>query len=335
MKLLESPFGFYNKQQKGILLFLFLNILLFFAGSLLRFQTSRQEKNNSFLPLDTVGMGENHNPQHRQNSDTQSDLPISGSLDPNRLSYAQWQELGFSFKQAQSIINYKNSLGGFTSLEQISRCYVISPEKFQALKSKFVFSKVQSNQTQNFSSFKSENHQTKQYPKKKIINSNQLKKEVQNYALKPFDPNVFNQEDWMKIGFSASQSAVILRYKASLGGRFSSIEQIKSCYVIDQQKFDEISPFIRLKLSESIKPIEQKQEPVVRAVDKFVLFLEVNSATAKDFENLGFSISVSNRIVKYRNSLGGFKDLSELKKVYYIDTILLKKVSPMLRLNDK
>ncbi len=57
-------------------------------------------------------------------------------FDPNQLPIDGWQKLGFSEKQAQVIINYrdKNLKGSFKSLEDIEKCFVISAEKYNELK---------------------------------------------------------------------------------------------------------------------------------------------------------------------------------------------------------
>ena len=47
-----------------------------------------------------------------------------------------WKNLGFSEKQAQVILNYKerNLRGSFKNLEDIQKCFVISADKFLELK---------------------------------------------------------------------------------------------------------------------------------------------------------------------------------------------------------
>jgi DNA uptake protein ComE-like DNA-binding protein len=53
-------------------------------------------------------------------------------FDPNALHRTQWQALGFSEKQASTILKYKDIVGGaFTSKEQLKKCYAISDEKFE------------------------------------------------------------------------------------------------------------------------------------------------------------------------------------------------------------
>lgn len=54
-------------------------------------------------------------------------------FDPNELDAEGFSELGFSAKQAQVIINYRESRGGFLSPEDFAKCYVVSEEMFAGL----------------------------------------------------------------------------------------------------------------------------------------------------------------------------------------------------------
>ncbi|MBC7557727.1 MAG: helix-hairpin-helix domain-containing protein, partial [Chryseobacterium sp.] len=55
-------------------------------------------------------------------------------FNPNSLSLEEWTKLGFSEKQSQTILKYKEIVGGeFTSQDQLQKCYSISAEKFEQL----------------------------------------------------------------------------------------------------------------------------------------------------------------------------------------------------------
>jgi DNA uptake protein ComE-like DNA-binding protein len=58
------------------------------------------------------------------------------TFDPNILNPEEWKALGFSEKQANAIVNYRdrNLRGSFKTLEDIQKCFVISAQKFQELK---------------------------------------------------------------------------------------------------------------------------------------------------------------------------------------------------------
>ncbi|MCD8072207.1 MAG: helix-hairpin-helix domain-containing protein, partial [Alistipes sp.] len=60
-------------------------------------------------------------------------------FDPNELDAGGFQALGFSAAQARTIVNYRNSVGGFTSAEHLGRCYAVSPEALSALEPFMLF----------------------------------------------------------------------------------------------------------------------------------------------------------------------------------------------------
>src|SRR5690606_979880 len=129
-------------------------------------------------------------------------------FDPNQLSENDWRNLGFSSKQVAAIFNYKNSLGGrFTSKQQIKDCFVISEEKFEQLEPYILLP-----------AFADENSASPN-------NSTHPRKSKERIHYREFDPNDYTKQEWMKIGFSDKQAEAILKYKKSLGGRFTSLEQ--------------------------------------------------------------------------------------------------------------
>ena len=147
--------------------------------------------------------------------------PIHKKFNPNELDEMGWQKLGFSQKQAASIVKYKNRVGGeFTSKEQIQKCFVISEEKFNELSPFILLPNVSKKNTeQNLTIQEKSTH-------------------------KNFNPNELDEMDWQKLGFSQKQTLTILKYKKSLGGSFTSKEQVQKCFVISQKKYKEIEPFI-------------------------------------------------------------------------------------------
>ena len=67
-------------------------------------------------------------------SEADSKEIILAEFDPNELSKEQWQKLGFSEKQAETILKYKNIVGGnFSSKAQFKKCYSVSDEKYLEL----------------------------------------------------------------------------------------------------------------------------------------------------------------------------------------------------------
>lgn len=295
----------YNKSQRiGIIILITLLVLI--EAGIWIINNNEDSIQSTKVPQEIAALQQQINASQKT-SYTQH--PTSGKIEkfnPNSLNEEGWMNLGFSTKQVKTILKYKNSLGGsFTSLDQIKSCFVISEEKFNEIKPFIVLGfddKIQkeTSHTQHRASDK----------------------------LKKFNPNTYSKEEWIGIGFSDKQAATILKYKKSLGGKFSSLEQIKSCFVISEEKFNEMKPFIALDSKGEITKEEITSETQIsNKLEKF----NPNNLTKEQWKGLGFSDRQINTIFNYKKSLGGkFKDAETLKKCYSISEEKFAEIEPYL-----
>ena len=154
------------------------------------------------------------------------------------------------------------------------------------------------------------NYPQKNYPKKGSVNHS--KKEVKLY---PFNPNTASKQDWQNFGLSDKQSISVLNYLKN--GSIKSKEDLKKIYVISDDLYFTLEPYIVLNVVEEIESDKEVQE-----VEKKIFVkkkLELNKANPEELKMLwGIGPVLSKRIVKYRNSLGGFLNVNQLKEVYGI-----------------
>lgn len=222
---------------------------------------------------------------------------IYRNFNPNDLPQQGWEKLGFSSKQAEIIMKYKQIVGGkFTSKEQIRKCFVIDDVKYNEMKAYILLPE-----------------KTKEDEK---LSSKQIGKNIQYTR---FNPNDYTEKDWQKIGFSSKQAISILKYKNILGGKFQTKEHLKKCYMISDEKYIEMEPYIDLPENIETKIVKSKvEEKVVDKVDIKEKF-NPNELTKEDWLKLGFTEKQVNTIFNYKKSLGGsFKDSETLKKCYAI-----------------
>ena len=140
-------------------------------------------------------------------SENTSPLELT-DFDPNDLDKKQWQHLGFSEKQATTILKYKKIVGGrFTSKEQFRKCFAVSAEKFADLEHYLAL--PENNKEAASGNFKS-------LDKKTITVS------------RKFNPDHYSADDWIQMGFTERQAEAILKYKTYLGGSFTSKESSSS-----------------------------------------------------------------------------------------------------------
>jgi DNA uptake protein ComE-like DNA-binding protein len=140
-------------------------------------------------------------------------------------------------------------------------------------------------------------------------------------TLFPFDPNGLPVDQWMALGLSERQAAVIHKYEAG-GGRFRSKRDVAKMRVVDPELFVQWAPFIQLP--DSLAPREDPTGGDARAARDFPpryvpRAVEVNSADSVALVAVpGIGPSFAKGIIKYRDRLGGFHSLDQLAEVYVL-----------------
>lgn len=141
-----------------------------------------------------------------------------------------------------------------------------------------------------------------------------------------FNPNKTTMEDWMRLGLSERNAKTINNYVAK-GGYFKRKEDLKKIYGIPSQLIDNIMPLAVF----DDEPKITSQQPVKIVKTKQVLHLDINAADSSTLTMLpGIGDRLASRIVRYRNRLGGFVQVSQLLEVYGLQDSILDKIAPLI-----
>jgi DNA uptake protein ComE-like DNA-binding protein len=230
---------------------------------------------------------------------------ILKAFNPNDLDHEQWEKLGFTRKQATTILNYKEKIcrGNFTSKEQLSECFAISKDKFAELSPYILLPET----------IADKNPEYKKKDKKLKIRGK-------------FNPDNYNVQDWVNLGFSERQSESILKYKKYLGGSFLSKEKFKECFIISEAQFQQLEPFLLLP----------QQKTTIKSLIKPKKTFDPNTLTAQEWKNFGFSEKQVQGILNYKEKIlkGSFKTPADLEKCYMISTEKFEELKPWIRINQ-
>ncbi|MDC0338746.1 helix-hairpin-helix domain-containing protein [Flavobacteriales bacterium] len=224
-------------------------------------------------------------------------------FNPNEIDEESWVLLGFSEKQAQSIIKYREKGGYFYKKEDLKRLYVVDDSLYDLLEPYVV-----------------------------------LERKSKSYSNYSIDKCYFVKltEDSIPIydGFSELEKIICNKkngiYSYYLGG-FSSVERAKevqlqaiplgfnmtevkllSCdfgFVINKNKTD--NKYKKNKFG------KDNSASLKSELNNFKV--KINAADTTGFKSLkGIGSYYSSKIVKYRKALGGFVSVEQLKEVYGI-----------------
>jgi len=162
------------------------------------------------------------------------------------------------------------------------------------------------------------NRRKADFEKKKYSQSDFNKKHpYKDVQLEPFDPDTLSLEGWQKLGLSEKQSEVILTYRDRIGG-FVKIENLYEAFVLDSVRVNKWKPYL-----------------VFNAKPKRTEKIELNSADKDALTKLkGIGPAYAERIIKYRDKLGGFYSSEQLREVFGIPTETLDAIIPLCKINQ-
>ncbi len=139
-----------------------------------------------------------------------------------------------------------------------------------------------------------------------------------------FNPNDASPEELQKLGFSDKLTQTIVNYRKK-GGRFYYKEDLMKIYGMDTAHYRLIEPYIvyeKIKLDTNFKSTARR--------------IELNSCNKEDLMQLhGIGDKLSDRIIKFRDGLGGFYDVNQLSQVYGIEETTFNKIQGQLYVKGK
>jgi competence ComEA-like helix-hairpin-helix protein len=143
------------------------------------------------------------------------------------------------------------------------------------------------------------------------------------FELFDFDPNTADENTFMRLGFSQKQAASIINYR-SKGAQFKTAADFKKLYVVSDETFARLQAHIKIAAITANSQPETAEKPSTateNTATRNVVFIEINSADTAELKKLkGIGSYYARQIVDYRNKLGGFANIEQLKEIRGIDS---------------
>lgn len=131
-----------------------------------------------------------------------------------------------------------------------------------------------------------------------------------------FDPNTADLNSLISLGIPETVGKRIIQYR-NRGGEFRVKSDFAKIYGLEESLFKALSPYLNLPDKIVIEP----DQPLKKEEPKFVIQLDINLTDTSSLQSVkGIGTVLSKRIIKYRESLGGFITTDQLKEVYGIDS---------------
>ena len=144
-----------------------------------------------------------------------------------------------------------------------------------------------------------------------------------------FDPNTYSERDWLNLGLSQKQVAIVLKFTKR--GIYSN-DQLQKIFVIPHQLFE----LIKDSTIYTKKVFEKNQSQTFQTEKKAKIIVNVNTADQEELESIpGVGSFYAKNIIKYRDRLGGFVKKEQLLEVWKMDLDKYNAIEEFIFINAK
>ena len=150
-----------------------------------------------------------------------------------------------------------------------------------------------------------------------------------------FDPNTASLQDWQQLGVREKTAQTILRYRQK-GGRFKVPEDLKKIWGLSPEIAERLIPWVRIEKivnHASVSSFKEVIRPAKRSHNNNPI--DINSAAQAEWEELrGIGPGLASRIIKFRDQLGGFISIDQVKETYGLPDSTFQQIRSRLHLNE-
>jgi len=152
-----------------------------------------------------------------------------------------------------------------------------------------------------------------------------------------FDPNTLTAEGFKKLGLRDKTIATILNFR-SKGGKFRQPADIKKIWGLFPDEAERLLPYVQIAFSEEKSfannyPSYQSDNTEKNTIIKSV---EINGADTAAFIALpGIGSKLSQRIINFRDKLGGFYQVDQVGETFGLPDSVFRKIKPLLQLSGE
>jgi competence protein ComEA len=335
-RILASYFFYTRSERRGVMLLLLLSLGFLVLPQLYK-AINRRSASTDFTafkneiavfaaqqPLNTEGGYLRENDRFKDSKPTRL-----FTFNPNDVTFDELITLGLPPRVAKTWLNYTTKGGHFRQTDDIKRIYGLTSHDFERLRN---YINIE-NDAPNGNSY----HTKQDFDTRKVSNYPPQYTTAQDIVLQVFDPNTASESVLRGLGLEANIVKNLLKYRER-GGRFYRKEDLKKLYDFSEIDFLRLEKYIQIVENQKLggnpasEPNPYKASSKADSRDSYQI--DVNSATLDEWLQLrGVGNTFASRITQYRESLGGFATLEQIKDVHGISDSIWRTLTPHLKLS--
>ena len=215
-------------------------------------------------------------------------------------------------KTISAWLNYTRKGGRFDDLADLKRFRGLPAEHLARIQSQLDFPAEQQD-------FEAQQHEQRQ--------------EARPPSLFTFDPNTVSREQLALMGLPTYSIDNIIRYRQR-GGYFKTADDLQKLYNLSTSDFHRLKPYVVI-VDRDNNASSQTKTPSPAAATYQPEIIDINKADEAAWQQLrGIGPTLSRRIIKFRDKLGGFYDVQQVAETFGLPDSTFQAILPQLKASD-
>lgn len=234
----------------------------------------------------------------------------STHVDINQITHDDLIASGFPEKLAKRIIHYRDKIGGFNRWDQVKKVYGLTQNQLHLIQSQYTLS---------------HNKENKAFASHHNFAKRQTTHVKSRFNLSPFDPNTITYKELQMMGLPKNIINGLINFRKS-GFVYKKPEDLRKLYAMDEKTYVKIQPFLIFsQVDHSLKTKYKQPNKVFQSID-------INTATEVQLIELpGIGKYYARIILNWRNKLGGFSNIDQIKSTYNLPDSIFNKITDYIR----
>ena len=153
---------------------------------------------------------------------------------------------------------------------------------------------------------------------------------VESIELKPFDPNTADYRTMIDAGVPRDVAVSLIKWREA-GKVFRIKEDVALCYNLSDSLYFVLEPYITIGEEFRIKPTKKEPQPHHAPEHKIEYRpFRIDTASAEYLHRLGFSVRQAELVVRYRDMIGGYRNMAEFEECYAVDSAMATRLQPYI-----
>jgi len=154
-----------------------------------------------------------------------------------------------------------------------------------------------------------------------------------------FDPNTLSPEGWRRLGLRDRAIQIIQNY-LSHGGKFRQPSDLEKIYGLPKELAAQLLPYVRIKSPKTFSVDNDrssgKQEEPPRFKKRAPTIVDINVADTLALIALpGIGNKLAHRIINFREKLGGFYSVEQVRETYGLSDSTFQKIRSLLKVSGE